>query len=230
VDLGPARLDTLVQAFAARAESVLRADLDVSFGDAVRHAEPGVLGSERVWQSEVDAATVWCALDAAAHRTFLEWILDGPGAPAPTAAERMIVSECIDRLLCGSAEMRWSESTAALRLECDVWLRIIDVGGQGSSATIRLFTAANAQVRVAPALVLDDVPLDVGALLQPFPARLGALARWEPGIIIRLADSSTDVAVQLRVGDGPSLSGTLGRVNGWRAIRLDGSAARERPV
>jgi len=224
-DCGPARLKTFARALRAQAPSVLRHGLDVSSGEATRRAQPDILPSDRVWHCDADAV-VWCALDAPSHRTLLEWILDGPGAPTPTAVERTIVSECVDRLLATSADTRWRESAGKIRLQHDVWQLALEISGEGASASLRLFTAAEAQVRVTPHPVLDDVPLELRAWLRAFPVRLSDLASWQRGTVIRLSGGVNDIPTQVRVVGGPVMFGTLGCTNGHRAIRLNGSAAR----
>jgi hypothetical protein len=162
-------------------------------------------------------------IDAPSHRALLEWILNGPGAAIPTAVERTIVSECVDRMLSVSVETHWRESVGGLDLPRHVWLCVLDISGAGSGATIKLYTAAEQTPR-ACSPVLDEVPISLEALLRPFVVRLSALLSWQPGATLRLSDSA-DLHVQLRIGGGPMVFGTLGCSDGRRAVRLGGSAA-----
>jgi hypothetical protein len=225
-DLGPSRLDMFALAFAGRAESVLRHGLDVSYGESTRCTEPLLHQWDRVWRCEFESFPVWCAIDAPSHRALLEWILNGPGAAIPTAVERTIVSECVDRVLAPSVESRWRESGGDMDLPHDVWQRVLDVSGEGTTASLRLYTAAEADPHSTPAPLLDDVPIDLEAQLQPFAVRFSALLCWGPGAMVRVSDSPDAIRALLRVAGGPEVFGRLGCADGCRAIRLDDNSAR----
>jgi hypothetical protein len=223
-DLGPARLDSFARAFADRAPSVLHSGLRIAFADAAHCTEPALLPSDRMWRCELQSVPVWCAIDALSHRALLEWILHGPGAAIPTVVERTIVSECVDRTLSPSVEIHWRESVGGFDLPQDVWLCVLDISGEGTSATIKLYTAAVEAPR-ARFPVLDEVPIDIEAQLRPFAVRFGAVLCWEPGATVRLGDSPDAIHAQLQFACGPLVFGTLGCADGRRAIRLSGSAA-----
>jgi hypothetical protein len=167
---------------------------------------------------------MWSAIDAPSHRALLEWILSGPGAAIPTVVERTIVSECVDRTLSPSAATHWRESVGGIDLPHDVWLSVLEISGEGSSATIKLYTAAEDAPR-AHVPVLDEVPIDMEAQLRPFAVRFGAVLCWEPGSTVRLGDSPDAIHAQLQLACGSLVFGTLGCADGRRAIRLNGSAA-----
>ena len=192
----------------------------------MRHARLGITPADRVWHCDANGTRLWCVLGAHAHQAMLEWILDGPGAPTPTAIERTIVSECIGQLLAVTAEMRWCESIGEPKSLNDLWESVLEISGKGASATIRLFTIAHEEAHGGAPPALDDVPLEVSAQLRPCRMRLDALLRWEPGVTVRLEGSATDICAQLQVVGGPVVYGTLGCVQGSRAVRLSGSAAR----
>jgi hypothetical protein len=127
-------------------------------------------------------------------------------------------------MLSPSVETHWRESAGGFDLPHDVWLCILDISGEGSSATIKLYTAAE-QTSRACSPVLDEVPIDLEAQLRPFAVRFGALLCWQPGATVRLGDSPDAIHAQLHVACGPLLFGTLGCADGRRAVRLNGSAA-----
>jgi len=223
-DGGPALLGGFARELAARVASVLQPGLEVRSLDTVRCADLPLTSSDRVWHCDIECARVHCALDSDTHRTILEWILGGPGASAPTPIERTIVTECVDRLLSPSAHSRWHEG--ASWHEGAVWLSVLEIYDKAATASIRLFTAAQTESAGKRHPRLDDVPLDLCGQLHPSATRLGTLIELKRGTIVPIGDPTGAARACLRVGFGPAVFGTLGAIDGRRAIRLNGSAAR----
>lgn len=224
IDHGPALLEALAATAADRVPSLLRIPVDVRHQPVVRGACEQA-PKWRLWQSEADRS-FWCAVDFESQQLLLEFILAGPGALSPTAVERTIVAECVDRLLTRTGDDRWLElsgqSPPQILWRCDVNI----IGPGAGVATLRLFTIALPEPQRAcihPSL--SDVPLSFRAHFRGLGATLGDLASWRPGTILRLGGSASELEVALRLERGPVVYGTIGSVAGRRAVRLNGSAA-----
>jgi hypothetical protein len=223
-DDGPARLESLACELGNRVASVLRTELEVGTGEPVRHTGLALNASDRLWHCDFQGVRIYCALDSDSQRTILGWILGGPGASVPTAVERTIVTECVDQLLSPSAHARWHEF-AGLHGGA-VWLSVHEISDKSGTATIRVFTAAQAASPPKHHPRLDDVPLDVCAQLRSPAMNLGTLTELKRGMIVRVGDAAPTARVCLHVGLGEVAFGTLGGIDGRRAIRLKSSTTR----
>lgn len=226
-DPGPQRLETIARTIAARAPLVLRTEVHVTYTPPAKDECEALARSHQVWECVIDGDMCWCALDADGQRTLLEWVLAGPGSAAPTAVERTIVDECLDRLLASSPRVKWIKSGVERAPRACAWRSDVEMRGRaGVSATLRLFTiGAAGAVRPQTTLRLDDVPLLLQASLKPVRATLGCLGGWQPGTLVRLGGTATDLEAHLRLEHGPVAFGVLGAAGAKRAVRLNGSAA-----
>ncbi len=222
-DDGPHFLEEIARGIGIRAESVFRGGAQSAYGPPAR-GDYSAVPSNRVWHSESGNRSFWCALSADAQRGLLEFVLAGPGAATPTAMERTIVAECIDRLLSSSPVNRWVDASLEAP-PAGMWRCNIDLtaGGRGV-ALLQLFTRAAAIIPRVPSgqPPLDDVPLLLSARLFAVRSSLTALSAWSIGTALALP--AGELAAELVMERGPVMYGVVGSANGSRAIRLTGSA------
>jgi len=220
VDDGPDRLRALAATAVQRARTVLLARVTAACSEPHRVSYSAV-ANDRVWSTDAFGKPCWCVLDESSQRALLEHVLAGPGAAAPTAVERTIVSECIGRLLGSLPTDEWNE---AGRLPfSDTWKCCLDIGGaNGKYATLALYTVAEQEPAVGRPTCLDDVPIDLVVRFDGVGVRLNELARWTPGSILRLGRAANDLRATLAPQRGPRAMCDVGESNGRRAISLLG--------
>jgi hypothetical protein len=182
--------------------------------------------SDRAWRTEGPGADALCVLSSDAQRSLLEFVLDGPGAAAPTAVERTIIGECVDQLLVAASRSAWREITVPE--ECSgVWRCDALLSREGGRvARFYLYTRAAAVLPPAARPLIGEVPLKLTAVLPPLSATLGLISGWEPGAILPLRTAGDEPDVRLTIQNGPVAFGVLGSAEGRRAVRLNGDAAR----
>ncbi|HEV2908541.1 MAG TPA: FliM/FliN family flagellar motor C-terminal domain-containing protein [Candidatus Eremiobacteraceae bacterium] len=164
-------------------------------------------------------------LSSDAQRSLLEFVLDGPGAAAPTAVERTIIGECVDQLLVAASRSAWRE--IAVPEECDgVWRCDAALSHEGGRmARFYLYTRAAAVLPPPVRPLIGEVPLELMAVLRPLSTTLGLMSGWEPGVILPLHAVDVEPEVRLTINHGPVAFGVLGSAEGRRAVRLNGHAA-----
>ncbi len=224
VDRGPLLLGRIRRAVASRAPEFLRSDTEVTLSPLQRRFV-SCNGARRAWRHEEDDRVVWCVADEESQRALLEWVLDGPGAVVPTAVEKTIVAECIERLLSGSAGS-WTEADQHEIDDEEAWHGVLNLRGPSAAARLELHVRADAEAAVGAAPHVDDVPLSLEGRLAPFRVTIGDLAHLRQGSSLAMSIATTAPPALLCLTGGPAMSGTLGVVNGCRAIRLSGDLKR----
>lgn len=229
VDPAPAKLSQAGSAIAARVAGVFRELASASCTEPTRGslrvaAEPHA----RVWSSDIgDGLDLWCTLDLNATRALLAIVLGGPAAPTPTALERGIIRETIDRLLLGSDRI-WEECAAALVPSAEGWLCSVNIASKRgtSGAELCLFAPAAAEppVPVMACVDIRNVPLCVEASLPAISVRVSSIEDWRRGTIVPL--DCEDTPVELSACGVTIATGTLGAFRAKRAVRVDRCAAR----
>jgi hypothetical protein len=223
IDYGPHLLEDIARGIGIRAESVFRGSAQIAYAPPIRGDHLG-MPSDRVWHSESAGRSFWCALSADGQRGLLEFVLAGPGAAIPTAMERTIVAECIDRLLSSSPTHHWLD-TSLEAPPAGTWRCSIDLTAGGRAvALLQLFTRAAAVIPKAASIQpsLDDVTLPLRARLASVRSTLTALSAWKVGTVLALP--GRELAAELVMDRGPVVHGVVGGADGLRAVRLTGSA------
>jgi flagellar motor switch/type III secretory pathway protein FliN len=174
------------------------------------------------WHSDAgDGLDVWCVVDDRSVRVLLELVLGGPGALKPTALERGIIRETVERLL-SSCNRIWEERGAAAVSTNRGWqcrAAIITAGGARADVTL-LAPAFEDPPRPAPARVdLRNVPMTLTAYVPAIDVRVGSILSWQCGTVIELRRDA-NAPVSLCAGSMPIGAGRLGIVRGRRALKL----------
>jgi hypothetical protein len=223
-DPAPAALTRVATEIGDRASAVLRMPVATSTTDPVRGADFRQSRC-RTWRCESGGVMVWLALDDAALRGLLEAVLGGPGASVPTALERDIVRETIERLIASDA-MLWEEAPRERMPADDFWLCEVRIETNRSSVTRLSLLAAAAIPDAAP----ERAKLDHGripiVLSIGFPAsghRLESVLRWGPGSLVPIGASAPTASVY--AGRREIASGRIGAVRGRRAVMIESLAA-----
>jgi hypothetical protein len=221
VDGGPLLLGRIGRAVAARASEFLTSDAEVTLSPLERKFVSAFNDTRRAWRHVEDERIVWCTADEESQRALLEWVLDGPGASVPTAVEKTIVAECVERLLSASAGS-WAEAPVHDIAHEEAWHGVIDVCGLSRVARLELQVRADAGAAIGPAPRVDEVPLRLAGRLGPFRVTIGDLVNLRQGSSLALGVATTSPPALLCIERGPAISGALGVVDGRRAIRLNG--------
>jgi hypothetical protein len=226
VDHGPEFLERIVRAAAVQCREVLRRPIEITYTPPMRYERVEFGHSDRVWRTEGPEGDALCVLSSDAQRSLLEFVLDGPGAAAPTAVERTIIGECIDQLLVAASRLAWRE--IEVPEECNgAWRCDAALSHEGGrAARLYLYTRAAAVVPPPARPRIGEVPLELTAVLRPLTATLGLMSGWEPGTILPLNAVGAEPDVRLTIHRGPVAFGVLGSAEGRRAVRLNGDAAR----
>jgi len=222
--------EILLQAAAAveaRSETIFRGRGRVTgFPPEYCAGLPLTIARSRVWSALCDnSVSVWCALDDVAAASLLELVIGGPGAAQPTALERSIVTETVERLL-QSIGGSWNEQHDALWPDTQWWRATLRISTQKSGyADLVLLAAAapNPAAPVAAPVNAGHVPLNVVAVLSPVSVRLETVLRWTPGSVLAL-DRPPDALILLQSGRTPLAVGRLGQSNGRRVIKVESIA------
>jgi hypothetical protein len=225
-DHGPEFLERLVRAAAARCRDVLRRAIDLTYTPPTRCERIDFDHSDRVWRTEEPEGDALCVMSSDAQRSLLEFVLDGPGAAAPTAVERTIIGECVDRLLVAASRSPWREIAVPEECGDGAWRCDAALSREGGRlARFYLYTRAAAVLPPPARPPIGGVPLELTAVLQPLSATLGLMSGLEPGVIIPLSAAGVETHVRLTIHHGPVAFGVLGSAEGKRAVRLNGDAA-----
>lgn len=218
-DPAPAAISRVAEEMCDRAGAVLRMPVETSTTDPVRGADFRQSRC-RTWRCETAGVPIWLALDDTALRGLLEAVLGGPAAAVPTALERDIVRETIERLIASDAVL-WQESPRERIPEDDFWLGEVRISSPRSPAVRLSLIAEAARQEILP----DRTTLDPGvipiSLWIGFPAtahRLGSVLRWGPGSLVRLAARVPAAAVC--AGHREIASGAIGTARERLAIKL----------
>jgi len=225
IDPAPALLTRLADDVEAHAADALR-------GRGIASHDLPVCGTwlpldrddAQTWHSDIgDGVDVWCALDRSGARGILEIVLGGPGAPKPTALERGIVRETVERLL-ASTNRVWEERAESRFPSTACWICRVSIAaaGRGEPAQMCFYAPAvdEAPSPIAQRVDLHDVPVTLMATLPAAEMRVGAIAAWRPGAVVPLG-CEAESAVSLFAGPARVASGRLGTIRGKRAIRID---------
>jgi len=223
-DPAPAILNGLAAAAEAGAVEAMRGKAQATHRAPARGLwEPLDRDDALAWHSDAgDGVDVWCALDRENARALLEIALCGPAAPRPTAVERGIVRETIERVLASTGRV-WDERTGARFPAASGWICTLSIAPSRGAAAELCFYAPAAPEPLPPAVQrvdLRDVPVTLTAWLPPHGVRVGDVAAWRPGWLVPLGFG---VEAPARVFAGAALvaSGCLGAIRGTRAIRID---------
>ena len=225
VDRGPLILGRIGRAAASRASDFLHDESEVTLSPLERRYVPAINDTRRAWRHEEEERIIWCTVDEESQRALLEWVLDGPGAVVPTAVEKTIVAEWVERLLSTSASS-WNEVTSLDIDDEEAWHGAINVHAASRNARLDLYVKADVEASVGPIPRVDEVPLTLQGRLAPLRITIGCLAALRPGSTLALDVEATSASALLQIEGGPVMSGALGAVSGRRAIRLNGDTRR----
>lgn len=231
VDPAPLILTRIAEAIEGRALEVLRGRASASHEPPIRTTLRHEESPAQTWHSDIgDGVDVWCTIGDVAARALLEIVLGGPGASNPTALERGIVRETIDRVLTSTGRL-WEERGGPKPANVSGWVcRLKVTSGRGCCADLALYAPAFADppAPFSQSVDLRNVPVNLSAALTSINYRVNAIAAWKGGTIVPLRGGA-----DARIGlfSGPSLiaEGRLGTVNGRRAIRIERIEAEPRP-
>lgn len=209
-------------AIASSASQALRGRGTLTAAPPVRVAQAHDASSPaQSWYCDgVEGVDLWCELEDAGAHELLRVILGGPGSVAPTALERSIVRETVERLL-SSTGSAWEERSPHLLPPDSGWsCRLTIANAADSGAHIALLAPAAVEPSLPNARVdLRSIPLQVSVLLPAAHARVDAIAKWRVGDDVPL-NCEANAAVDLTVGCVRVACGTLGSSRGRRAIEI----------
>lgn len=209
-----------------RSRGVLRRAVDFTYTPPTRCERVDFDHFDRMWRTEGPEGDALCVLSLDAQRALLEFVLDGPGAPAPTAVERTIIGECVDRLLGAASRSPWREIAVPEECGNGVWRCDAALSHEGGHlARFYLYTRAAAALPQPARPPIGGVPLDLTAVLRPLSATLGLMSGLEPGVILPLSAAGVEPDVRVTINHRPVAFGVLGSADGKRAVRLNGDAA-----
>ena len=134
------------RAVASRAPEFLRSDTEVTLSPLQRRFV-SCNGARRAWRHEEDDRVVWCVADEESQRALLEWVLVVP--VVPTAVEKTIVAECIQRLLSGSS---WTEADQHEIDDEEAWHGVLNLSPPSAAARLELHVRADAEAAVGDTL------------------------------------------------------------------------------
>ena len=223
-DAAPALLAQLAIAIESRASDIFRGRACVSHERPIRGPWSSVddKRAAHAWHSDAgDGIDVWCVVDDESVRALLELVLGGPGALKPTALERGITRETIERLL-SSCDRLWEErSVAALSTNRGWQCRVAVVAARGDRAELSLFAPAveDPPPPTVARVDLRKVPMTLTASLPAIDVRVDSIASWRCGTIVELG-RGTSAPVSLCAGTVHLGAGRLGILRGRRALRL----------
>lgn len=205
---------------AAHAPKALRGRASI-IADApeLRPLSPNDLLSAHVWHSDDgDALDVWCVLGSSEARALLRIVLQGPAGDELTPLERNIVRDTLERLLATTGRV-WEERAASQLPPSAGWrCRLTLTDNLGTSSTFSLHApSSSAPERPRARVDLHGIPVMLEASLPSIEMHVDAIVRWRAGDVIALT-CAPDVAVQIRAGDAPVGTGSLGVARGRRAI------------
>lgn len=163
---------------------------------------------------------VWCTLDDVAARALLEVVLRGPAAARPTALERAIVKETMERFLV-SGDRLWEEEARCRPPETRIWRCEISISSPPMLVAKLVLVAPVSSPPAPPAARVDvrHVLLPLSATLSPVSVQLSEIMRWRAGAIVAI-ERGPAVVVRLSAGATIVATGRLGSSLGRRAIRI----------
>ena len=201
---------------------MLLAAVTATHSEPARKSQIASKGAERVWCAGAGQDQIWCILSEMSQRALLEHVLSGPGASTPTAVERTIVAECVDRLLSSPGCKAWNEIGTSPP-PGELWCCSVDIGGSnGKIASLLLAAIAQAEPVASTHVCLDDVPIDLVARIEDIVVPLHEVAGWAEGSVLPLGRPATDLRAVLASNHGPLLVSRVGTSKGKRSIRVVG--------
>lgn len=224
VDPAPHVLSAVATRIAAHASDVFRRSVIATHDAPLRGSWAIARDADaQTWHSDVgDGIDVWCSIDGEAARILLEMVLGGPAAPKPTALERRIIREAVDRLLTAGGRL-WEERCSPHLSSGAGWVCPILISDAGAITThLDLYSPAMAESATPiPALVdVREVPVTLCAVLPPRGVPVGAIAAWREGTVVTVAGRA-DATVDLYAGAARIAAGRLGSLRGRRALRIE---------
>jgi len=225
LDPAPAMLTRLATAIASGASQALRGrgSLTVASPERRNGARLGPAAPVQSWHSDgIDGLDLWCALDDDGARALLRVILGGPGSATPTALERSIVREAVERLL-SYTPCVWEERDPHLLTPDSGWSCSLTIAAASSAGAHITLHAPAAHETSPPSARVDlaSIPLQLSASLSATQVRVGAIMRWRTGDLVPLG-CDAGAPVRLTVAHGRVASGVLGSSRGRRAIEVRG--------
>ncbi|MBC5824907.1 MAG: FliM/FliN family flagellar motor switch protein [Candidatus Eremiobacteraeota bacterium] len=227
-DGGAAFLEGVARVIAARATAVFASCTDAQHGVPNRVACDRIRsGTDRSWRVRVGERDLWCVLDEAGQAEILALTLGGPGAKRQTAIERVIIGDCMAKLLAipgaAPAVEAMREEPCTIPPSAQAWCcRIEIVVADGCVAVIALLTGCAEQSAPPSACRQPDVrpvPVDVAAHLAPWPVALGDMLQWRPGKVVPLP-SGCGLRATLQAGATQIADAQIGSLETRRAVRL----------
>ena len=178
--------------------------------------------ADRAWRIAYDRREIFCVLDEPSERALLTLIIGGAPGRTLSSIERAITSESLRRLFEASADSAQFREDPRARPSVQCWRCELELVGRGRlQATLQLFTDC-VSVPQLPATAhphLNDVPLQLQAILPRTLRPLHEIHAWRPGSLLRY-DHQQDITVALYAGSQRVAIGQLGTVVGSRAARL----------
>jgi hypothetical protein len=226
-DPAPSVLARLAEGVERRASEALRRKAFATRDEPVCGEWTYPIGGRcRLWRTDrFEETPVWCIVGDASVSALLELILGGPGADRPTALERSIVTDAVERLL-AAEDCVWEDVDGTAPPAARAWrCGLTIVSEKGMRAELSLVAPAVPVSPPPPAVRIDagQIPLSLSASLAPVRMRLDSLMDWRAGSIVAL-NSQAEASIWLLAGSAAVANGRLGISRGRRAVRLEGLA------
>lgn len=225
-DPAHAILEHVARAIGKRAADVFRVPIEIAYDVPVLAAQAPAVGASRAWRCEAGAGVcVWLALEDSAARELLALVLGGPASPEPTALERAIVKETVERIVAGTG-LAWEEPETERMPRGELWRGAVHVRSMsGIAAVLTLIAPPIVRPTSAPAATIrgDRISIAVRCAIVAERQPLRQVAHWSPGDLVLLGASPAPV-VTMFAGAVAIGSGELGVLSGRRAVRVTAAA------